>query len=208
MRFSKKKKVLDRNGPYINTLQIKKCLCLSVILDFCLPFIIVVCVLQCPPAYVEAWNIHQKLGILLLLILYEADFIFSRPFSWAGRQYCPLSEKIISQKWAAFAFGSTYLHQTFIEYMSNQYTYFHISTCQMWLHVMECPFILLRFLGFFIHYYWPFMSELLYFHLIVCLINTHILIYRNARYHSKLWFYSIFFANFAHNWRIFLSEVL
>ena len=34
----------------------------------------------------------------------------------------------------------------------------------MWLHVMECPLILLRFSGIFIHYYGPFMSELLYLH--------------------------------------------
>ena len=45
----------------------------------------------------------------------------------------------------------------------------------------------------------------------VCLLNIHILIYWHARYPNKLWnaywFYSIL-ANFAHIWRIFMSEVL
>ena len=48
--------------------------------------------------------------------------------------------------------------------------------------------------------------------LIMCLINTHILIYWHARCHSKLWntswFHSVFFVNFSHNWWIFMSEVL
>ena len=30
-----------------------------------------------------------------------------------------------------------YLHQTFTDYVSDQCTYFGISTCQMWLQVME-----------------------------------------------------------------------
>ena len=62
------------------------------------------------PTYVEAWNIYQKLGILFLLILYEADFWFVRLFFWTGRQHC-LCMKSISQKGAGFAFDSTYLYQ-------------------------------------------------------------------------------------------------
>ena len=40
----------------------------------------------------------------------------------------------------------------------------YMSKCQMWLQVMEHPLILLRFLGIFIHYWQPFMSEVLYLH--------------------------------------------
>ena len=36
---------------------------------------------------------------------------------------CTMSEKV-SQKQTAFVFGSTYLHQTFVECVSDQYTYF------------------------------------------------------------------------------------
>ena len=45
-----------------------------------------------------------------------------------------------------------------------------------------------------------------------CLINTHILIYRQySRYDCKLWndpwFYCVFLAIFINNWRAFMSEV-
>ena len=40
-----------------------------------------------------------------------------------------------------------YLHQTFIDCVSNQSTHTSMCTCQMWLQVMKCPFILSRFLG-------------------------------------------------------------
>ena len=60
--------------------------------------------------------------------------------------------KNTSQIWAVFAFDSTYLHQTFTECVSNQYTHFNVSTCQMWLQVIEHFLILLRFfLGIFIY---------------------------------------------------------
>ena len=48
--------------------------------------------------------------------------------------------------------------------LSNQYTHFDILTCQMLWQVMEGLLNLFRFLGIFIHYYWPFMSKLLYLH--------------------------------------------
>ena len=47
--------------------------------------------------------------------------------------------------------------------MSSQYTHFDILTCQMWLHVLDCLLILLRFLGFFIHNWRAFMSEIFHF---------------------------------------------
>ena len=72
--------------------------------------------------------------------------------------------KTISQKWATFKFGSTYLNQTSTKCMSNQYIHFDISTYQMWLQVMECLLILFRFLSIFKPYYLPFMSELFYLH--------------------------------------------
>ena len=53
--------------------------------------------------------------------------------------------KKLSQKWVTFVFGSTYLHQTFTECVSNQYTYFNIFICQMFLQVMERSLIWLRF---------------------------------------------------------------
>ena len=34
-------------------------------------------------------------------------------------------------------FGNTYLHKTFTEYVSNQYTHFDMLTFQMSLQVME-----------------------------------------------------------------------
>ena len=45
--------------------------------------------------------------------------------------------KNTSQKLAAFAFGSTFLHQIFTECVPYQYTIFIIARCQMYLHVME-----------------------------------------------------------------------
>ena len=58
--------------------------------------------------------------------------------------------KIISQKWTAFSLDNKYCDKKFTEFVSNQYTHFYILTCQMLLQVMECPLILLRFLGIFI----------------------------------------------------------
>ena len=48
--------------------------------------------------------------------------------------------------------------------MSNWYTHSAILKCQMWLQVMERPLILLHFSSIFIHFWQPFISELLYIH--------------------------------------------
>ena len=44
--------------------------------------------------------------------------------------------------------GNTYHHKTFTECVSNQYTHFYISTCQMLPQVMEHNLILCVFLVF------------------------------------------------------------
>ena len=88
--------------------------------------------------------IYYKFNILFQLILYETDFSFPTLFFVTGWKHCPMPEKI-SQKWVEFAFGSAYFHQTYTEYVFNQYTYFYISIYQMWQHVMERPLILSSF---------------------------------------------------------------
>ena len=72
-------------------------------------------------------------------------------------------------------FSDTYLNQTFIECVSNQYKHFDVSTCQMWLHVMVHSSISL-FFGYIDEH-----SRLNYcistqLRKIVCLINLHILV--------------------------------
>ena len=52
------------------------------------------------------------------------------------------SSKKISLKCTALTFRKTYLHQTFNEFVSYQYTHFVISTCQMWRQVIEHHLIL------------------------------------------------------------------
>ena len=67
---------------------------------------------------------------ILSKMIFETVFFF-----WAANN--ALCLKKISQKWAAFAFGSTYLHQTFTDLCLINV---HISVCQhcqMWLQVME-----------------------------------------------------------------------
>ena len=77
----------------------------------------------------------------------------------------PYAWKTMSQKLGPFAFGVTFLYQTFIGSVFNQYTYFNMSIYQICLQIMARHLILLRFLlGIFIHYYWLFMSELLNLH--------------------------------------------
>ena len=64
------------------------------------------------------------------------------------------------KKWVAFAFGSVYIQQTFTEFVSNQYTHklWYIDkpdvTASYWT-----LFDFIVFLGIFIHYYWPIMSQ-------------------------------------------------
>ena len=73
--------------------------------------------------------------IIYILICYFYSFLNLRYSSWSS------TKRIF--------------HQTFTECMS-------ISTYQMWLQVMKRHLILLYFLDIFIHYYWLFMSQLLY----------------------------------------------
>ena len=53
--------------------------------------------LQPTPASVEAQNIYQKIGILSKLIPEQTNFLFLRPFFWADRQHCPMSENNITK---------------------------------------------------------------------------------------------------------------
>ena len=170
------KHVLDQNGSFINMFQTNiRNVSLSVILEFCLS--VVVCVLA--PAYTSLCRGLKYLPKVRYIILVDplwARFLIFETVFLGRSATLPYVWKIISQKWAAFAFGSTYLHQTFTECMFNQYTHFDTSTCQMWLQVVECHLILLHFLGIFIHYCLNYcISTKL--SLIICLINTHILVY-------------------------------
>ena len=54
---------------------------------------------------------------------------------------------IFKHYWRSFMSELLYLHQTFTDYVSNQYTHFGLLTCQMWLQVMKCSLIWFRFLG-------------------------------------------------------------
>ena len=70
--------------------------------------------------------------------------------------------------------SSQNIHKLCIWY---KYRHLVIIKCKMWLQVMEHSLILLHFLGIFIPFCRPFMSELLYLPFqIMCLINKHILI--------------------------------
>ena len=89
------KKVLDKNGPYINTSQTKmRNVCLSVILS------VVVCVLA--PTYTSlltGQNYLQKvMYISLVYILTWPNFWFSRLLVWADRKYCHMSENNIKNE--------------------------------------------------------------------------------------------------------------
>ena len=119
--------------------------------------------------------------------------------------------KIISQKWTSFVFACTYLHQTFTECVSNQYgirTFWYINISDVTASY-GTPFDFIAFLSIFIHYNWPFMSELLY------LYQT----FTNYVPNQYRWFVNMpdmtasyrmpldFIGNFAHNWRILLFWV-
>ena len=101
-------------------------------------------------------------------LIFESVFLYrtaTLPYVW-----------IKSQKWTAFALGNTYLHQTFKECVSNQYTRFYILKCQMWLHVMERPLILLRFSVFsYLIYDYSCLKCFIFIKLsqIVCLVIKH-----------------------------------
>ena len=124
--------------------------------------------------------------------------------------------EIMSQKWTAFVFGVKYLHQTFTECVSNQYTHFDTSICQIWLQVMESHLILFLFcvfscildedscLKFFI------LTKLSQ---IVTLINVHILVYQYANCDCRLWkilwfdrVLGIFIYYVLHIWKVITSS--
>ena len=71
---------------------------------------------------------------------------------------------IFTHNWLLFMPKWVYLHQTFTECVSYQYTNFDVSTCQMWLQVMERSLILLCFLGIFTHNLLLFISKWVYLH--------------------------------------------
>ena len=116
------------------------------------------------------------------------DFLFSYLFFFFLK-HCPMFGKM-SQK-TVFVFGKVYLHQTFTNYVFNQYIYFDMSICQIWLQIMKRPLILLHFLVIFKDN-WNNNSSLKCFIFtklsqIVCLINSHILVNRYPGYDYKLW---------------------
>ena len=118
-------------------------------------------------AYLEALNIYQKIPHFLL-------YYPNMAVLWVGRQHCPIFLHKNECVWC------TYLHQTFTEFISNQYTDINLSIYQVWLQVMEHLLILLRFyleFSYIIDEYSCLnycitnkLSE------IVCLINVQILI--------------------------------
>ena len=77
--------------------------------------------------------------------------------------------KIISQKWTTFVFGNTYLHQTLTECVLKK------LWKALWLYCV--------FLGIFMHYYWPYMLELL------CLYQTFTDYMSNQYPHTDIFIY-------------------
>ena len=96
---------------------------------------------------------------------------------------------ILIHYWQSFMSELLYLHQSFTYCVSNQYANTNISTCQMWLYVMECFLILLRFFANFAHNWRISCLKFCIFtklSRIVSLISTHILICSHARLVGKL----------------------
>ena len=77
-----------------------------------------------------------------------SDFWFSRIIAWQVKDIA-ICLKIISQKSMAFVFCCRYPNQTFTKCVSNWYTHTNVWICQMWMQIMECLLILLRFLWVF-----------------------------------------------------------
>ena len=151
-----------------------------------LPVGVVVCVLA--PAYtslcrgLEYW---QKVRYIIVVDPNGAAFLIVGTIFLGRTATLPYVWKTISQKWAPFAIGSTSLHQTFTEYVSNQYTHFDILICQMRLQVMEQLLILLCIFWVF-SYIIDKHSCLKYciftkLSQIVYLIDVHVLLYEYAK---------------------------
>ena len=66
----------------------------------------------------------------ITLVFPNVDFWFLRLFVWAVRKHC-LCLKKRSQKWTALWFGSTHLHQTFTECVTNQKAHVDVLIWQM-----------------------------------------------------------------------------
>ena len=84
------------------------------------------------PAYISVcrgkWGLDYLLKVRCIILVDPngAGFLISSTF-FHGMETLPYVWKIY-KKWAPYAFGSIYLHQTFTECMFNQYTHFDIST--------------------------------------------------------------------------------
>ena len=133
-------------------------------------------------------------SLFVLLIIWKISKNYSS-WTYCGRifdfQHCFFVDwQKVSQKWTAFVFGSKYLHQNVTKCMTNLYTNFYILTCQMWLHFMAHPLILLRF----------YFHTLLYLHKIFadCVTNWYPFWYAKCdfRIWMVLWFNCVFFGDF------------
>ena len=115
--------------------------------------------------------------------------------------------KKMLQKWTRFVFSSTYPHQTFTECVSNWYTHFDVSICQIWLQVMKRPLIYCIF-SYIIDEH-PCLKCCTFTKLaqIVCLFNIHILPNLTAGYG---WFFDLvefFFWKFPYTY-YYMFEIL
>ena len=61
---------------------------------------------------------------------------------WKGIWFYCVFSFFFVHNWRIFMSEVLYLQQTFIECVSNQYIHFNVSTCQIWLQVMEHHLIL------------------------------------------------------------------
>ena len=72
------------------------------------------------------WNLEVPMHYCVSVCIYVSGVCINNE-----TQHCPMF--IISQKWKAFVFGNIYIHQTFTESVSNQYTSFEVLKYQIYL---------------------------------------------------------------------------
>ena len=143
------KKFSDPNWPYISTSQTKNNKFLSVgNLEFCLSILFRRRHRRCK----SVAFLHQLMQLEIFTIKpyfiqddpSVAAFWLSRFFVWAGRQHCPMSEKI----------NGIYVSFTKL----SQSTRFDVMKCQMegYFKVMEGSLIQSHFFGFFSYYFYMF----------------------------------------------------
>ena len=212
------KKVLDPNGPYISTFQsILRNVYLSVILEFCLlssSSSASVSSLQPLPAYVEAWNIHQKLGYIILVDPNGAEFLVFETVFLGRSATLPYVRKINHKNERHLRLVShilTKLSQNVCLTNIQILIYGHSRCdCKLW----NAPWFYYVFWVVSYINNWLLMSELLYLHkkkhsLIVYLIDTDVskcqMCLQVMESFLILW---LFFANSAQNWQILMSEVI